>query len=70
MGISERTESHVAGARVMRVRVIKWDAYHYGVVIDYTNDKHTAFPVGTRNQALAEATAIRTGKRKPALLRD
>ena len=65
MGNQERVESRVPG-----VRVIKWDKYHYGVMIDYTDEKHTAYPVGTRIQALAEARAIRAGKRKPALLQD
>jgi hypothetical protein len=65
MGMLERI-----GNRVARVRVIKWDAFHFGIVVDYSDDTHTAYPVGTRQQALAEATAIRTGKRKPSLLRD
>ena len=65
MGISNRIESHVVA-----VRVIKWDEHHYGVVVDYTDDKHTAYPVGTRLEALAEARSQRAGKPKPALLQD
>jgi hypothetical protein len=64
MGSSERIESRVVGVRVVR------DEYHFGIEIDFTDDSHVAYPVGTRMQAIAEATAIRTGKRKPALLQD
>ena len=51
-----RVESRVAG-----VRVIKWDKNYFGVAIDYEDDKHTAYVVGTREQALAEAVEIRAG---------
>jgi hypothetical protein len=65
MWISDGIESHVVA-----VRVIKSDEHHYGVVVDYTDDTHTAYPVGTRLKALAEARALRSGKRRPALLQD
>ena len=65
MGSPERTES-----RVVSARVIKWDEHHFGLAIDYADDQHTAYVVGTREQALAEAAEIRAGIRKPALLQN
>jgi hypothetical protein len=65
IGSSERIESRVAG-----VRVVRWDEYHFGIQIDFTDKSHVTYPVGTRIQAIAEAAAVRTGKRKPALLQD
>jgi len=53
----ERVESRVAG-----VRVIRWDQHHFGIVVDYTDDKHTAYPVGTKEQASHAAAEIRAGK--------
>jgi hypothetical protein len=57
-------------SRVVSARVIKWDEYHFGVAIDYADGEHIAYAVGTRNQALAEAAAVRSGKRKPVLVQD
>jgi len=65
MGSPERKES-----RVVSARVIKWDEHHFGLAIDYADDQHTAYVVGTREQALAEAAEIRAGIRKPALLQN
>jgi hypothetical protein len=48
-------------SRVVSARVVKWDEYLFGVVVDYTDDKHTPYPVGTREQASAEAAEIRAG---------
>jgi hypothetical protein len=42
-------------SRVVRARVIKWDEFHFGVAIDYADDRQLAYSVGTRNQALDEA---------------
>ena len=58
MGSAERK-----GSRVVSARVIKWDEHHFGIAIDYADDQHTAYVVGTREQALAEAVEIRAGKR-------
>ena len=65
MRSTERIESRVVG-----VRVVRWDEYHFGIQIDFADESHVAYPVGTRIQAIAEAAAVRSGKRKPALLRD
>jgi hypothetical protein len=45
-------------SRVVRARVIKWDEFHFGVAIDYADDRHLAYGVGTRNQALDEAARM------------
>jgi hypothetical protein len=58
MGSPERKES-----RVVRAQVIKWDEDNFGVAVDYADHQHSAYAVGTREQALAEAVEIRAGKR-------
>jgi hypothetical protein len=58
MGSPERKES-----RVVSARVIKWDEHHFGLAIDYADHTHTAYVVGTREQALAEAAEIRADLR-------
>jgi hypothetical protein len=45
-------------SRVVRARVIKWDKFHFGVAIDYADDRHLAYGVGTWNQALDEAARM------------
>jgi hypothetical protein len=49
--------------RVLSARAIKSDEHHFGIAIVYADDQHTAYVVGTREQALAEAVEIRAGKR-------
>jgi hypothetical protein len=56
MGSPELKES-----RVVSARVIKWDEDNFGVAVDYADHQHSAYVVGTREQALAEAVEIRTG---------
>ena len=46
-------------SRVVRARVIKWDKFHFGVAIDYADDRQLAYGVGTWNQALDEAARMR-----------
>ena len=48
---------------VVRARVIKWDEHYFGLAIDYADHTHTAYVVGTREQALAEAAEIRADLR-------
>ena len=50
-------------SRVTSARVIKWDEHHFGLAIDYADHTHTAYVVGTREQALAEAAEIRADLR-------
>jgi hypothetical protein len=45
--------------RVVRARLIKWDSFHFGVAIDYADDRHLTYGVGTWNQALDEAARMR-----------
>jgi hypothetical protein len=45
--------------RVVRARVIKWDSFQFGVAIDYADDRHLTYGVGTWNQALDEAARMR-----------
>ena len=33
-------------SRVVRAQVIKWDEFHFGVAIDYADDRHLAYGVG------------------------
>jgi hypothetical protein len=47
------------GSRVVGARMVKLDKFHFGVAIDYADDRHTAYSVGTRNQALDEAVRMR-----------
>ena len=54
-------------SRVVGVRVLKRDEHHYGVEIEYADDKHTAYPVGTRNLALTLTAAAMTGANSKAL---
>jgi hypothetical protein len=58
MGSPERKENRVVSARVS-----KWDEDNFGIAIDYADHQHSAYVVGTREQALAEAVEIRGGKR-------
>jgi hypothetical protein len=58
MGSPEQKQS-----RVVSARVIKWDEDNFGVAVDYIDHQHTAYVVGTKEQALAEAVEIRAGKR-------
>jgi hypothetical protein len=46
-------------SRVVRARVVKWDKFHFGVAIDYADDRQLAYGVGTWNQALHEAARMR-----------
>jgi hypothetical protein len=39
--------------------VVKWDKFHFGVAIDYADDRQLAYGVGTWNQALHEAARMR-----------
>jgi len=59
MGSPERKRK----PRVVTARVIKWDEDNFGVAVDYADHQHSAYAVGTREQALAEAVEIRAGKR-------
>ncbi len=41
MESSERIRS-----RVVRARVVKWDKFHFGVAIDYADDRHLGVGLG------------------------
>ena len=58
-------------SRVVRARVIKWDEFCFGVAIDYADDRHLAYGVGTWNQALerscANASTARVSKQRASV---
>jgi hypothetical protein len=58
MGSPEQKQS-----RVISARVIKWDEDSFGVAVDYADHQHSAYVVGTKEQALAEAVEIRADAR-------
>jgi hypothetical protein len=47
--------------RVVGVRVIRWEdeKNQFGIAVEYRSGKHSAYLVGTWDEAIAEAAAIR-----------